>query len=195
MAFQAPSGNPPSENRPRRLLLSLGGCHPDPRLGPIPVQIPSRAPSRFTMYFVLQRFGPIQVPRWGASRPVLVPSWSRAFLPGSGLDGPKQTSWPLPTLLRKFKCFFRPHLPCKIVEPNFRRFQWFSPQILVGFQSILVDFLSSSISFSQFRSISISFNHLVKKRRNLLTTERKQHVRKSLRSRCVKRLTPAAVIA
>ena len=68
-----------------------------------PVQVPSRGseevpwlPSRFAMCFVLQRFGPIQVPRWGPSRPVLVPSCSRAFLPGSGLAGPKQTSWPLP---------------------------------------------------------------------------------------------------
>ena len=80
----------------------LWGYHPDPRLGPI--LGPSRShpksegvPSRFAMCFVLQRFGPIQVPRWGPSRPVLVPSCSRAFLPGSGLDGPKQTSWPLPT--------------------------------------------------------------------------------------------------
>ena len=79
----------------------LWGCHPDPRLGPI--LGPSRShpgsegvPSRFAMCFVLQRFGPIQVPRWGPSRPVLVPSCSRAFLTGSGLDGPKQTSWPLP---------------------------------------------------------------------------------------------------
>ena len=79
----------------------LWGCHPDPRLGPI--LGPSRShpgsevvPSRFAMCFVLQCFGPIQVPRWGPSRPVLVPSCSRAFLPGSGLDGQKQTSWPLP---------------------------------------------------------------------------------------------------
>ena len=80
----------------------LWGCHPDPRLGP--VLGPSRShpgsegvPSRFAMCFVFQHFGPIQVPRWGPSRPVLVPSCSRAFLPGSGLDGPKQTSRPLPT--------------------------------------------------------------------------------------------------
>ena len=79
----------------------LWGCHPDPRLGPI--LGPSRShpgsevvPSRFAMCFVLQCFGPIQVPRWGPSRPVLVPSCSRAFLTGSGLDGQKQTSWPLP---------------------------------------------------------------------------------------------------
>ena len=54
-------------------------------------------PSRFAMCFVLQCFGPIQVPRWGPSRPVLVPSCSRAFLTGSDLDGQKQTSWPLPS--------------------------------------------------------------------------------------------------
>ena len=76
------------------------GCHPDPRLGP--VLGPSRShpgsegvPSRFAMCFVFHHFGPIQVPRWGPSRPVLVPSCSRAFLPGSGLDGLKQTSRPL----------------------------------------------------------------------------------------------------
>ena len=57
-------------------------------------------PSRFAMCFVLQCFGPIQVPRWGPSRPVLVPSCSRAFLTGSGLDGQKQTSWPLPRFAR-----------------------------------------------------------------------------------------------
>ena len=68
-------GEPLSEQgqcseRPRSLLLSLGECHPDPRLGPI--LGPSRShpgsevvPSRFAMCFVLQCFGPIQVPRWG----------------------------------------------------------------------------------------------------------------------------------
>ena len=58
------------------------------------------------MCFVLQCLGPIQVPRWGPSRPVLVPSCSRAFLTGSGLDGQKQTSWPLPifALLRTSVC-------------------------------------------------------------------------------------------
>ena len=84
----------------------LWGCHPDPCLGPIPGLSRSHpgsegVPSRFAMCFVLQRFGPIQVPRWGPSRPVLVPSWSRAFLPGSGLDRPKQTSWPLPTIANR----------------------------------------------------------------------------------------------
>ena len=83
----------------------LWGCHPDPRLGP--VLGPSRShpgsegvPSRFAMCNVFQHFGPIQVPRWGPCRPVLVPSCSRAFLPGSGLDGPKQTSRPLPIFLK-----------------------------------------------------------------------------------------------
>ena len=93
--------------RPEKLGGNFGpqkkilGCHPDPRLGPI--LGPSRShpgsevvPSRFAMCFVLQCFGPIQVPRWGPSRPVLVPSCSRAFLTESGLDGQKQTSWPLP---------------------------------------------------------------------------------------------------
>ena len=61
-------------------------------------------PGSFAMCFVLQCFGPIQVPRWGPSRPVLVPSCSRAFLTGSGLDGQKQTSWPLP--------------PCSDLETN-----------------------------------------------------------------------------
>ena len=63
-------------------------------------------PSRFAMCFVLQCFGPIQVPRWGPSRPVLVPSCSRAFLTGSGLDGQKQTSWPLPSSI--FRVFVWP---------------------------------------------------------------------------------------
>ena len=49
-------------------MTVCGGCHPDPRLGPI--LGPSRShpgsevvPSRFAMCFVLQCFGPIQVPR------------------------------------------------------------------------------------------------------------------------------------
>ena len=80
--------------RPRSLLLSLGvPSRPSPGSYPGPV---------FAMCFVLQCFGPIQVPRWGPSRPVLVPSCSRGFLPGSGLDGQKQTSWPLPNLVVKF---------------------------------------------------------------------------------------------
>ena len=64
----------------------LWGCDPDPRLGPILGQSRSHpgsegVPSRFAMCFVLQHFGPIQVPRWGPSPPVLVPPSSRAFLP------------------------------------------------------------------------------------------------------------------
>ena len=67
--------------------------------GPVQVHPGSEVvPSRFAMCFVLQCFGPIQVPRWGPSRPVLAPSCSRAFLTGSGVDGQKQTSWPLPKL-------------------------------------------------------------------------------------------------
>ena len=88
--------------RPRSLLLSLG--------------VPSRpspgsqvVPSRFAMCFILQCFGPIQVPRWGPPRPVLVPSWSRAFLPESGLDGPKQTSWPLLKISNHFEGLFFLH--------------------------------------------------------------------------------------
>ena len=74
---------------PRSLLLSRGGCHPNPRLGPILGLSRSHpgsevVPSRFAMCFVLQCLGPIQVPRWGPSRPVPVPCCSRAFLPGSG---------------------------------------------------------------------------------------------------------------
>ena len=62
---------------------------------PGPSPGPKRSRPRFAMCFVLQRFGPIQIPRWGPSWPVLVPSCPRAFLPGLGLDGPKQISWSL----------------------------------------------------------------------------------------------------
>ena len=93
----------PKSQKGLEVCYRLWGCHPDPRLGPI--LGPSRShpwsegvPSKLAICFVLQRFGPIQVPRWGPSRPLLVPSCSRAFLPGSGLDGPKQTSWPLPKI-------------------------------------------------------------------------------------------------
>ena len=50
-----------------------------------------------------------------------------------------------------FGFFFPPHLPCEMAEANFWRFQWFSCR----FSN---DFLSFSISFSQFQSILISFN-------------------------------------
>ena len=66
-----------SSERPRSLLLSLGGAIQTLALGPI--LGPSRShpgsevvPSRFAMCFVLQCFGPIQVPRWGHPGP----SWS-----------------------------------------------------------------------------------------------------------------------
>ena len=92
---------PQKDQKGLEVCYCLWRCHPDPRLGPI--LGPSRShpgsevvPSRFAMCFVLQCFGPIQVPRWGPSRPVLIPSCSQAFLPGSGLDGPKQTSCKLP---------------------------------------------------------------------------------------------------
>ena len=59
----------------------LWGCHPDPRLGPSRSHPGSHVvPSRFAMGFVLQCFGPIQVPRWGPSRPVLShPAPERSF--------------------------------------------------------------------------------------------------------------------
>ena len=92
---------PHQSERPRSLVLSLRVpsrpspvSNPRARPGPIPGPKGSRPDSPCALF--LQRFGPIQVPRWGPSRPVLVPSCSRAFLPGSGLDGPKQTSWPFP---------------------------------------------------------------------------------------------------
>ena len=72
---------------------------PSPGSDPWPVHVPSwvrRGSVQIRHVLCLQHFGPIQVLRWGPSWPVLVQSWSRAFLPGSGLDGPKQTSWPLP---------------------------------------------------------------------------------------------------
>ena len=69
----------------------LWGCHPDLRLGPI--LGPSRShpgsqvvPFRFAMCFVLQSFGSIQVPRWGATParpgPILVPSVPSRIGPG-----------------------------------------------------------------------------------------------------------------
>ena len=118
--------------RPRSLLVSLGGCHPDPRLGPI--LGPSRShpgsevvPSRFAMCFVLQCFGPIQFPRWGPSRPVLVPSCSRALLTGSGLDGQKQTSWPLPSGISRG--FFVKFLAATCLEMKDENWRSFSPNV------------------------------------------------------------------
>ena len=59
----------------------LWGCLPDPRLGPI--LGPSRSHpgsegvlSRFSMCLVLQRFGTLQVTKWGPSRPIVVASSS-----------------------------------------------------------------------------------------------------------------------
>ena len=43
-------------------------------------------------------------------------------------------------------------------ERYFRRIQWLFPHSLVDLQSISIDFLSLSISFSQFQSASIIFN-------------------------------------
>ena len=72
-----------SSQRPRRLLLSLEvPSRSSPGSGPGPSRShpgSEAVPSRFAMCFALQRFGPVQIPRWGPSRPVLVPSWSQAF--------------------------------------------------------------------------------------------------------------------
>ena len=72
---------------------------PSPGSYPRPVQVPSRVRGgpvqiRHVLCFTVFRTHP--GPEVGPSRPVLVPSCSRAFLTGSGLDGQKQTSWPLP---------------------------------------------------------------------------------------------------
>ena len=79
---------------------------PSPGTYPGPVQVPSRVRGgpvqiRHVLCFTVFRTHP--GPEIGPSRPVLVPSCSRAFLKGSGLDGQKQTSWPLPN-----KVFLRP---------------------------------------------------------------------------------------
>ena len=75
----------------------LWGCHPDPRLGrswarPGPILGPrgSRPDSPCALFYSISDPSRSR----GGGHPG--PSWSRAFLPGSGLDGPKQTSWPLP---------------------------------------------------------------------------------------------------
>ena len=85
---------------------------PSPGSYPGSVQVPSR---------VRGGFGPIQVPRWGPSRPVLVPSCSRALLTGSGLDGQKQTSWPLPIINTVFCVQFSqiefPHAYALLLHP------------------------------------------------------------------------------
>ena len=83
--------------RPRSLLLSLGvPSRHSPGSGPGPVQVPSRVrrgPVQIRHVLCFPAFRTHPGPEVGAiSRPVLVPSCSRAFFPGSGLDGPKQTS-------------------------------------------------------------------------------------------------------
>ena len=69
-----------------------------------PVQVPSRvrrSPVQICHVLCFAAFRIHPGPEVGAiSRPVLVPSWSWAFLLGSGLDGLKRTSWPLPSLDR-----------------------------------------------------------------------------------------------
>ena len=57
----------------------------------------------------------------GPSRPVLVPSCSRAFPTESGLDGQKQTSWPLPILSPSENCHEVSPLPA--VPFGFHRFK------------------------------------------------------------------------
>ena len=55
------------------------------------------------------------------------------------------------------RCFFTPPSMRNRPKPIFGDFNGF-PQILVGFQSVSIDFLSFSISFSRLQSILISFN-------------------------------------
>ena len=92
--------DPQNSERPRSLLLPLGvPSRTSPGSYPGPVQVPSQVRGvpvqiRHVLCFTVLRTHP--GPEVGPSRPVLVPSCSRAFLPGSGLEGPKQTSWPLP---------------------------------------------------------------------------------------------------
>ena len=86
--------------RPRSLLLSLG-VPSRPSLGsdPGPIQVPSRVrrgPVQIRHVLCFTAFRTHPGPEVGAiparPGPILVPT----VLPGSGLDGPKQTSWPLP---------------------------------------------------------------------------------------------------
>ena len=50
-----------------------------PILGPSKSHPGSKGvPSRLAMCFVLQHFGPIHVPKWGPSQPVLVPSCQKS---------------------------------------------------------------------------------------------------------------------
>ena len=74
---------------------------PSPGSDPGPVQIPSRVrggPVQIRHVLCFSAFRTHPGPEVGATParpgPILVPS----VLPGSGLDGPKQTSWPLPIL-------------------------------------------------------------------------------------------------
>ena len=72
---------------------------PSPGSYPGPVQVPSRVrggPVQIRQVLCFTAFRTHPGPEVGPSRPVLGPSCSRAFLAGSGLDGQKQTSWPLP---------------------------------------------------------------------------------------------------
>ena len=89
--------------RPRSLLLSLGGAIQTlawvlswARPGPIPGPRWSRPDSSCALFYSVS--DPSRSRGGGPSRPVLVPYCSRAFLTGSGMDGQKQTSWPLPKL-------------------------------------------------------------------------------------------------
>ena len=88
---------------------------------------------------------------------------------------------------QKVRCFFRPTFHAKWSKPIFDDFNGFPPdscRLSIDFE---INFLSFSISFSQFQSILIIFNQfqsvwLGQKRRNLLTTGRwwKQHLKKGL---------------
>ena len=97
---------------------------PSPGSYPGPVQVPSRVRGgpvqiRHVLCFTVFRTHP--GPEVRAIPPVLVPSCSRAFLTGSGLDGQKQTSWPLP--IENFLTF----LSRDIFKGNSWLFQWSGP--------------------------------------------------------------------